>query len=245
MTRAGISPFFRGHLLLFDRRDPPAYSAATGVRLLALFVVLELVVGPRASVLTWLGLDPPAWLRVPVLLAACIVAARLWARASLEDLGFIPWRKWTATEKLYFAQVVPLAVVIFGALYSQPLGVLRTHPEAWPAAATVAVVALLWGFYQELVYRGLLQTELTRRLGGAWGLLAANLVFTFGPLHFYHFTSGRPWPSIAMILGATFSIGLFFAFVFHRTRNLWLVGIFHGIGNVFIEGAPGMAALAR
>lgn len=245
MTKSRIGPFLRGHLLLFDRRDSPAYPASTGVRLLVLFVVLELVVGPRASILSWLGIDPPAWLRVPILLAGCIVAARYWARASFEDLGFLPWRKWTTTEKLYFAQVVPLAIVIFGVLYSEMLGVVRAHREVWAAAAGIGVVELLWGFYQELVYRGLLQTELTRRLGAPWGLIAANLVFTFGPLHFYHLASGRPWSSIAAILAATFAIGLFFAFVFHRTRNLWLVGVFHGIGNLFIGGIPAMVALTR
>ena len=38
-------------------------------------------------------------------------------------------------------------------------------------------------------------------------------------------------------------IGLLFAFIFHRTRNLWLVGIFHGIGNVYINGAGHIASL--
>ena len=240
-----IAPFFRGHLLLFDRRDSPAYSPATGVRLLLLCVILELVVGPRASLLAWLGIDIPPSLRVPLLLAVGIVAARLWANASYEDLGVLPWRKWTATEKLYLVQVVPLALVIFGILYAEPLGVVRRHPEVWAAGAAICAVELLWGFYQELVYRGMLQTELTRRWEGAWGLLAANVLFTFGPLHFYHLTSGKPWSSIAAILAATFAIGLFFGFVFLRTRNLWLVGTLHGIGNVFIAGTPAMAALAR
>jgi membrane protease YdiL (CAAX protease family) len=240
-----VAPLFRGHLLLFDRRDGPAYAESVGVRLLVLCVILELVVGPRASLLTLLGIDIPPLLRVPLFLVACIAVARFWVRASFEDLGFLAWRKWTATEKLYLAQVVPLALAIFGVLYSEPLGVVRRHPEVWAAGAAICAVELLWGFYQELVYRGMLQSELTRRWGGTWGLLAANVLFTFGPLHFYHLTSGRPWSSIAAILAATFAIGLFFGFVFLRTRNLWLVGTLHGIGNVFIAGAPAMAELAR
>lgn len=32
--------------------------------------------------------------------------------------------------------------------------------------------------------------------------------------------------------------------IFHRTRNLWLVGLMHGIGNVFTNGGPELAALA-
>ena len=117
------------------------------------------------------------------------------------------------------------------------------HSGAWPAAAVIAAVELLWGFYQEVNYRGILQTELTRRLGNVWGPLAANLLYTFGPLHFYHFTSARSLASIAVIFAATFSIGLFFAFIFNRTRNIWLVGVFHGIGNAYTNGAAEIASL--
>ena len=46
-----------------------------------------------------------------------------------------------------------------------------------------------------------------------------------------------------MILAATFSIGVVFAFIFHRTRNVWLVGIFHGIGNAYTNGASEIAGL--
>lgn len=94
---------------------------------------------------------------------------------------------------------------------------------------------LAWGFYQELVYRGALQTELTRRMGGLWGALAANVAFTFGPLHFYHLTEENSPVSKAIMFMAVFAIGAVFAFIFHRTRNLWLVGVLHGIGNAFMN----------
>ena len=237
-----MGPFLRGHLLLFDRREGPGYSSATGLRLLVIFVLLELVLGPRVPALAWLGVAPPAWLRVTVLLALSLLAARAWAKASWRDLGFQPWREWTLTEKLYFAQVVVLANALFIAVYWRSLGGLRDDAGAWPAAAAIVVVEFLWGFYQELNYRGILQSELTRRFGHAAGVIAANVAFTFGPLHFYHFLSGRPLASTAMVLAATFAIGLLFAVIFDRTRNLWLVGIFHGIGNAYINGAPQIAS---
>jgi hypothetical protein len=56
--RLGVA--LRGHLLLFDRRKPPAYPAAAGVRLLVLFALLELIIGPRGQGLAWLGLSAPA-----------------------------------------------------------------------------------------------------------------------------------------------------------------------------------------
>jgi len=39
-----------------------------------------------------------------------------------------------------------------------------------------------------------------------------------------------------------FAIGLFFAAVFQRSGNLWMVGVFHGIGDAYISG---LGALAR
>jgi membrane protease YdiL (CAAX protease family) len=239
-----LGPFFRGHILGFERRGAPAYSSTTGFRLLVIFLVLEFVSGPRIPVLTWLGLAPPVWLRVPILLAISVLAVRLWAKVSFSDIGFLSWRNWSTTEKLYFAQVVILANAIFIVVYSHPLGFLQGRSDVWPAVAAIVVVEFIWGFYQEFNYRGILQTELTRRFGGVWGPLTANVVFTLGPLHFYHFTSTTSWSSTATILAATFSIGLLFAFIFHRTRNIWLVGVFHGIGNAYMNGAAEIALLS-
>lgn len=239
-----LGPLLRGHLLLYDRREAPAYSAATGWRLLGIFVVLELVVGPRAHGLTWLGLaTPPRWLTIALLLAVAVLAARFWAKAGSTDVGFLPWRQWTATEKLYLAQIVVAAPALFAAVHGGTLGGLLGRPAGWRVVAAVVAVELLWGFYQEVNHRGILQTELTRRFGSIWGPLAANLVYTIGPLHLYHFGVARPWPATAAILAATFGIGLVFAFIFRRTRNVWLVGLMHGIGNAFVNGGASFAAM--
>ena len=238
-----LGPLLRGHILAFERREAPAYPSTTGFRLLVIFLILEFVVGPRIHILSWFGLTLPVWLGVPFLLATSVLAVRLWARVSFSDIGFLPWQKWTATEKLYFAQVVIIANAIFIALYSRQFRLLQERFDLWPAVAAIAAVEFLWGFYQEFNYRGILQTELTSRFGGVWGPLAANVVFTLGPLHFYHLTSSTSWLSTALIVAATFGIGLFFALVFHRTRNIWLVGVFHGIGNVYMNGAAKIALL--
>ena len=88
------------------------------------------------------------------------------------------------------------------------------------------------GFYQELVYRGMLQSELTRRWGAPAGILVANVAYTFGPLHFYHLSGPSPVPMFAGI----FAIGLFFGVLFARSGNLWMVGVFHGIGDAYLTG---------
>src|SRR6266567_8443087 len=70
-------------------------------------------------------------------------------------------------------------------------------------------------------------------LGPLRGILVSNSLYTFGPLHFYHFSHTHP--ALPMFAGI-FAIGLFFGVLFRRSGNLWMVAIFHGIGNSYIEG---------
>ena len=65
------------------------------------------------------------------------------------------------------------------------------------------------------------------------GILVGNFLFIFGPLHFYHFSQTS---SALPMFAGIFAIGLFFAVLFQRSGNLWMVAIFHGIGNSYIDG---------
>jgi membrane protease YdiL (CAAX protease family) len=221
------SPHWRGHFLLFEPRECRALDARTALKLLVIFGVLEGVLGPRLELLKVLGLaQPPAALRIAVLMALALLAVPFFARVPLRSIGFVPWREWSATERSYFVQVVAIVSLGGALLYGS-----RLQPAFF-------AVALAWGFYQEVVYRGILQTALASRLGAGAGIVLGNLVFTFGPLHLYYFFQ-RPVP-VAM-LAATFAIGLFFAILFHRSRNLWIVATFHGLGTAFILGGSGGA----
>jgi membrane protease YdiL (CAAX protease family) len=220
-----LSPHWRGHVLLFERKERPALDAKTALRLLVVFVVLEGLIGPRFEGPRLLGLpDPPALLRIAILFVLALLLVRFVARISFRRLGFLPWREWSATEKSYFLQVA----VIFSVAGALLLG-SRLRPEFF-------ATALVWGFYQELVYRGILQMALVSRMGAVAGILLGNLLFTFGPLHFYHFFQAPP--AVGMF-AAIFAIGLFFAILFHRSGNLWIVAIFHGLGTAFILGGSG------
>ena len=224
---------WRGHLFLFEPRPAAAYTPAAGWRLLLIVVLLEAVIGPRFHLLAWLGFQPahPA-ARVAMSLALALALVRYFAEVRLADIGLRRWREWSATEKSYFVQVVVIANVVFAALYAGRLPAAAAASGFWLALAT----SFAWGFHQEVIYRGLLQAELARRLGPAAGILLANLAYTFGPLHFYHFAQPSPWPMLAAI----FAIGLFFAVLLHRSRNLWMVAVFHGIGSAWILGMNGV-----
>jgi uncharacterized protein len=224
---SGLNAFLKGYLLLFDWREAPAYSAATGGALLVVFVVLEYLVGPRTHILDWLGLaQPPAWGRI-VALSTIAVLGTLLVGAKLRAVGLPPFSAWTSVEALFLVQVVVIASAVFVALN---IAALRVQ-TGWQLIAGAAVTEIMWGFYQELIYRGILQTELVRRFGAVAGIVVANTAFVFGPLHFYLLIGQTSVQSKEVLFAATFATGLIFAYIVLRTRNVILVGLMHGIGD--------------
>ena len=235
---AWLAPHLRGHVLLFDRGPSPAPDRATATRLVIVFLLLEAVLGPRLSILRWLGLPAPApWIRVPVLFAVALLLVRFVAGLTPAGLGLRGWRSWSATERSYFVQTLLIGNAVFILVAGQALRAIVSDSSLWGVACATALTQLAWGAYQELVYRGILQTALVSRLGPAAGILIANTLFTFGPLHFDHYASASPLPMFAGI----FAIGLFFSLLFWRSGNLWIVGILHGIGDAYLGGLQHVA----
>jgi uncharacterized protein len=223
----------RGHILNFGPSPRPDFSEASGLRLLLIVVVLEGLLGPRLSILKWLRLpSPPDWIRVLLLLALALVLLRAFAGVRYAQIGLRPWREWSLAEKSYFIQICVIANIVFAMILAPRLSAIAADSTRWGPALLTALTYLVWGFYQELVYRGMLQSELTRRWGAPVGILVANVAYTFGPLHFYHLSGPAPAPMFAAI----FAIGLFFGVLFARSGNLWMVGIFHGIGDAYLTG---------
>jgi membrane protease YdiL (CAAX protease family) len=237
-SEARLGPHLRGHALLFEARSVRPYDPGAGVRLLLVFVFLELVLGPRLHLLTLLGAPtPPVWLRAPALLVFALLLIRYFAAIGLSQIGLHPWREWTTTEKSYFIQVLLIANVVFAALSAQRLRAAFADPSLRGPVVVVLLAYVVWGFHQEVMYRGILQTELVRRWGGLAGVLASNALYTFGPLHLYHLSRPRPAPMFAAI----FAIGLFFALLFKRSGNLWMAGVFHGVGDAYFTGLGALA----
>jgi len=210
-----VSPHLRGHLLWFDPKPARVLSTSDGARLLIAAGFVEIV---RLVAVRWRYPVIPLWLLLPVLVGLALWAASGIAGVKLSHLGFRRWRDWTTTEKSYFVQVVVIANVVFPMV----LGAEITDRVAQPGLAsslwTVFVPYLFFGFYQELVYRGMVQSELVRRWGVGLGILVAKVLYTFGPLHWDYFSSRT---SLAVPMFASiFGIGLFFGFVYRRSGNL-------------------------
>ena len=232
--RHGWRPHLRGHLLLFDRRPPPVGTRHAGVRLL---LAAALVEGVRLAAVRYLYPGIPLWLLLAALLGLGLLMVPGIAGVKLSQLGFRRWREWTATEKSYFLQVLVIANVVFPIVLAAPLGDrVAQAGMAW-SLWNVFVPHLFFGFYQELVYRGMVQLELVRRWGASIGIFVTTVLYTFGPLHWYYFASrgSLAGPMFASI----FVIGLFFGVLYRRSSNLWIVAIFHAIGNAYIVWSVG------
>jgi uncharacterized protein len=236
---ASIHLLWRAQLLLFETPRIAAWSAIKGNRLLIIFVALEggrklFEVGTQRMDLAqfhW-------WILAKTVLfvgLALVLVARV-AKLRMPDLGLAGWSQWSRMEKIYLFSTTLLTISIFSVANWPTLETLRTHSHLGRIALFVFVPEMIWGFYQEFVYRGMLQSELVRRWGAVRGIAAGNLIFTFGPLHAYHFYVARGNPSHLWIFTAIFAIGLFFAVLFQRSRNLWIVGILHGVGDCFLDG---------
>jgi membrane protease YdiL (CAAX protease family) len=223
----------RGHALLFDRKRAPGYDASAGLRLLMTAVGLEVV---RLGFLQWFYPAVPLVVLIPIFLGVALLAIPLVARVRFSQLGFRPWREWSLTEKSYFLQVLVIANVVFPLVFAARLKAMLSQPNALSIIASVFVPYLFYGFYQEVVYRGMLQSELVRRWGALAGIVVANILYTFGPLHWNHFT-----PMNVPMFASIFAIGLFFGILFHRSGNLWIVAVIHGIGNAYIVTSLGSA----
>ncbi|HKW02471.1 MAG TPA: CPBP family intramembrane glutamic endopeptidase [Vicinamibacterales bacterium] len=223
-----LGALWRGHAFLFDKPPArPAYGEAAGRRLLLIVIGLEALRLARARLeLAYL----PLWLEMVVYLGLAVAAVRV-AGVRWSDVGFNRWVNWNATEKSYLVQVVILLNIVFVVLFGDRLRAALADPSVvW----RIFIPYFIFGFYQEVIYRGMLQTELVRRWGAVRGILASNALFTFGPLHYAYFWSGV---SVAVpMLAGIFAIGLVFAMVFHRTANVWIAGTMHAFGNAYAVG---------
>ena len=187
----------------------------------------------RLVAVRWL--HPPLPILVLLLLAGALLLVRFAAGLKLSQIGLYPWYEWHPVEKSYFVQLLIIANVVFPLVFADRLRLILAQTSILTTVWNVFVTYLFFGFYQEIVYRGILQSELVRRWGAFIGILIANVFYTFGPLHWYYFSSRS---SVAVPMFASiFLIGLFFGILFRRSGNLWIVAVIHGIGNAYIVGS--------
>ncbi len=159
----------------------------------------------------------------------CLFLGKI-GKTKLSEIGIFPWYKWNKKDRWIFFIVTPIIFIIFSFSFFSRIEVLKNHSELFAIGSIVILREFIYGFYQEFLYRGILQTDLVKRWGSWIGITISNIVFTFGPEHFHFYKTN----SIGFVF--IFCLGLLFSFLYYRFKNLTTIGIWHGIGNIFIDG---------
>lgn len=224
-------------ILYFNRKVKPFYSYRQGIQMLVAALIFELV----RTVLTltlkneWADTLLSTGALGLILLVSVFATTRYVLHIDFKQIGLKRWRYWNHYEKSYLPVIALLGIIIFYLFRKSAFHQALQEKEWWLFPISF-LFYLCWGFYQEWIYRGFIQTELTRRWQPAKAILLANFIYTFGPLHFYQLYQGA-----YIIVAATFIIGLLFGIIYHRSYNLCIVGTLHGIGNWFLVGLKSFA----
>jgi membrane protease YdiL (CAAX protease family) len=222
--------------LLFNRNEMRPRS---GWRIIAHFLLL-LVLLPLTDILLFgiTSLSPlltflaEPWIISAIAVTLSIYLARRWYdRRSFASLGLE--RDEHANRDLVAG--ILIAGAVMGAIFLAEWALGWLTIEGWAADASGAGLAanlgywvaifILVGWYEELLSRGYWLQNLEDGLGTRWAVLISSTVFGLGHL-------GNPnasWVAVLGIVGA----GLFLAFGYLRTRQLWLPIGLHIGWNIF------------
>ena len=232
--------FIRAHTLRFERPLARLANREATVR----FVIAFLVVGIGflwlgREIVARMGSSDPLAARFGLaiaLLVGTLVVGRAILGPHWSALGLRPPAAWTRREVLYAASVIPAACVIFFIVFQNLFAQMLTANGLGRFLFFNLAFGLVWGVYQEIAYRGLVQPVLATYLGPVTGLVATNILFTFGPLHASVWSHVATDPHAATMFAPIFAIGLVFGIVDWRTGNLWLPAIFHGLWPLNMVG---------
>lgn len=196
------------------------------------------------------------------------LAALAWAWPQLQWSAWWPWRRNAISQVLLGLFIALLSVQTILALDAGMGGLkwavltasARTH-----VFLSAAIAALLVPVAEETIFRGFLQTELSRRLGFRWGWLLAALVYALAhflripdwvdraPVHLWSGASALGAAFLPLAHGDFFSgrganlllIGLILGGMFRRTGTLWLNYGLHAGWIVGLLLASGLSRPAR
>ncbi len=201
-------------IISVTRLSQPIINCAESLALIPLYILFT-------SSLPWFFINQQYLLPA---VYSTILALCLWhvyqKKLNFSELGF-KRAKW-------------LKYVLMGIVIGIPVGTaeyLVLHPA--PAFPNFEVVYMLRdlvymvffvGLAEELLFRGLVQRDLTNALGWKWGITLASLMFAV-----MHLT-WRSTPEVVFV----FFAGLLLGYLYYKTKSLVAPIITHGIGNVML-----------
>jgi hypothetical protein len=175
-------------------------------------------------------LAPGVELPIHTLTAVSLALFLFLVRHPLKEIGFT-FR--LGRQELRYALVGLLVFAVVGIPVGLGMGFLRYNPIVpGPLEIILGVIGgyLLIALPEELLFRGIIQNLLTRRLGNErMGLPIASIIF--GLAHLNNATAGFAVPNWAYVLMATLA-GLAYGWVWNRTRKVTVSAITHMLVNL-------------
>lgn len=151
-----------------------------------------------------------------------------------KDVG-LDWRR-NSLLSLAFGALLALLIYVAGTVVDRVLGSSIPTIDTVLAGLTVSAVVRNFalyipiGFGEEVLFRGYVQTRLVERHGALWGILIGSIVFTL--LHLL----GRPLSPVTIFSAVILWAGV--GALYHWSRSLYLVGMFHAVANILLNVLP-------
>jgi membrane protease YdiL (CAAX protease family) len=187
---------------------------------------------------------------------AAIVVTRLAGRSSLRELLSRLNPRRAAPLWLGIAVLGPIGLFLLGAvvlrLTGHPwprladFGASKEYPDLGRAGYWVANI-LLYGYGEEIGWRGFLLPALQRRRGSLGAAIRVGLVWAGWHLPLFWFAAGLHAMGPPAIVGWLFSMltgSILMAWLFNRSGSITAVALFHGVLDIVI-GSPGHPMMAN
>jgi len=199
-------------LISVMRFSQPITNSAESLSLIPLYILFT-------SSLPWFFINQEYL--IPAVYAT-ILALCLWhiyqKKLSFTALGFTK-DKWLKYILMGIAIGIPIGMVEYFIL--RPAPVFPTFEVKYLLRDLFYMVCFV-GLGEEVLFRALVQKDLSKALGWKWGLVLAGLMFAV-----MHLT----WRSVPELIFVFFA-GLILGYVYYRTESLVAPIVIHGIGNV-------------
>jgi len=192
--------------------SPPITDCAESLALIPLYILFT-------SSLPWFFINQQYLLPA---VYSTILALCLWhiyqKKLSFSVLGFKK-NKWLKYVLIGIILGIPMGAGEYFVIYPPPA--FPTFEVKYLLRDLVYMVCFV-GLGEELLFRGLLQRDLTNALGWKWGVFLASLMFAV-----MHLT----WRSIPELF-FVFLAGMILGYIYYKTKSLVAPIVMHGIGNV-------------
>ncbi|MEJ6398525.1 CPBP family intramembrane glutamic endopeptidase [Yoonia sp. 208BN28-4] len=160
------------------------------------------------------------------LAAAILIAVVLigWVRRT----RLATWPRWSTLLLTVPFIAFCIFVIISPILVSESGAADVTLTQAdWQSIWMACLVAILVGFFEELLFRGVVLQALLTRMNGGLAVIIAAIIF--GLFHYVNWVSGQPLGVTTMQVLGAMAIGLLFGAFVLWTGSIWPSIFLHGL----------------